>query len=222
MWACTAGAVLSSACSVGVGGAFVGQWRARSVVDYDVCIEDDAGRCASRKLVEHQQRARTFSGGVVSFPSVGVASVSVDDAGARTTVLRLGSSFEYLRGRGRLALGARAGVVVDVDSDDSRGRPMLAVPISGIGHLGLSDRFALYAGFGLSPYARARLDDGEGRSRPMVSTAGWCALVGWSTVLFRTYDTRTIAIVEADTLQLHFGDRWYRSFAATLQLGVFL
>jgi hypothetical protein len=186
--------LLVSGCSFGFGSAYVGEHRPRHRVDVDACLTDDAGQCTDHKQIGHDERGRQFWGVVTQFPAAGVAVV--DDQ----PTYRLEPSLEVLSGNGRLAWGVRSSLLFEGHT--------VATPLTGIGHLSLSDRFGIYAGAGYSPYARVGDE---------TTYLGGRALVGAQVALTRIL----ILSLEADSLWLD-GPDGYRSTGFTTHLGFFL
>jgi hypothetical protein len=191
------------ACSLGAGSAFVGQWRPHDQVDFDACLVDDAGRCVEHKHAVTHVPGRRFWGAIVTLPAAGAVSVAHD--GERVTHVRLEPSLEVLEGDGRVAVGVRAGPTLDLEE-------AIAVPVTVIGHLSLSDRLSVHAGAGYSPFAQRASE---------VSILGARGLVGFQLAISRVQSENFIVVsLEADTMWIHF-DRSYRSTAMSGHLGVF-
>jgi hypothetical protein len=207
---------LASGCGFGIGSTYVGQWRARSEVEYAVCVEDETGECVERAEVVSEVPARRFWGTEIVPLALGVGSIS--GAGAADTTFAVGASFEYLRGRGGHAFGIRAGFQHGLGG----GRSLTAVPLAAVGHLGLSDRFATYAGLGLSPFNVLTTSPGEDDAVSATSHRGLYGVTGLQTVLVRNEETRTILALEGAALRIDFGGGAVSSLSATFYLGIFL
>ena len=201
--------VALAGCSVGAGSAYVGQWRARDVVEFAACLEDDHGRCVDEKQVTTHQPARRFWGVTASYPALGAASVTSGDE--VTTRLRGEASVGFVRGEGRVAWGVRASFMLDLGAD-------LSVPVTGLGHLSLSERIAVHAGLGYAPYTRRFLPDEAFE----VSYLGARGLAGVQYALGRHHGGNSYWVLtfEADTLVARF-DHLYRSSALTGHLGLY-
>jgi hypothetical protein len=210
-------ALASSACSLGFGSAYVGQWRERDEVDYRVCIEDQAGGCSSQRTITTHHPARRYWGVHLLFPALGIAQGDVD--GAQDTALRAELGVEYLRGRGDLAFGVRVAELWDAAADYWFTAPM----VSGIGHLGLSDRFSAYGGLGAAPYSRLSLTSaGSSDQRVEHAYLAGRALAGLQMVLAGNQESRVLLGLEADTVLTRFDGASFRSSSLTFQLGLSL
>ena len=204
-----AGALLAG-CGVGIGSSYVGQWRERSEVQYEVCIEDEAGQCQTRRAITSHLPARKFWGMKVSYPVLGLASVSRD--GESRTLAQLDLSAEYLQGKGRLAGGVRGGLVTHVASDI-----VFAFPVMAMGHVGISERLGLYGGAGYVPYAELLREEMDG----ITSNLGWRALGGVQIVMNRTHtELRILLNLEADHMVVEFGDFSQESTGLSFQFEV--
>jgi hypothetical protein len=194
---------LLGGCSIGVGSAFVGQWRPYDRVDFDACLVDAAGRCTERKQVTTHVPERKFWGVIVAYPAAGIAEVS--QGGARTRRMRYAPSLEVMTGSGRVALGARVGAQLEVDGAS-------AMPIVALAHLSLAPRLSVHAGGGYVPYARLR---GES------AFVGAQGIAGFQLALSRVRsENYIVATVEADETWIGFAQR-YRSTGLTAHLGIF-
>lgn len=143
-------------CTMGGGTTTVGIWRAKRQVDTEVCIQSKPDTCDREVTVARESPERSFGGFVVSWLNIGYARL-MDDRGR--SAFAFNNYLEYLRGRGGLGLGLRAGfnfMVTDVGGsaenaddaeDDEAGPGMISVPVSLVGHLGW-DRVSFYAGGG--------------------------------------------------------------------------
>jgi hypothetical protein len=204
-------------CSFGFGSSYVGQWRERNQVDYEVCIEDQAGRCTAQKTITTHRPARRYWGFQMLFPALGVAQGSFgdkDDTGVR---FELGA--EYLRGRGDLAFGVRAGEILEAAGAYWFDSPM----VTAMGHLGLSDRFSAYGGLGGSPYARLSLDlPGTDEQKVDSAYLAGRALAGLEMVIAGNEETRFTLALEGDTVMSRFDGTAFRSSSLTFQFGLSL
>lgn len=208
---------VAPACSVGAGSAYVGQWRAHERVDVEVCVEDASGRCVEERQIVSQVPARRFWGFSMGMV-VGAASTATEGDGDLR--LRTGFATEYLRGRGNLAAGLRADMLVDFGDD-----MVMALPLMAMGHLGLSDRLALHAGAGVSPLNSRQepaADPDGPLPEPIDSHLGVRALAGLQIVLTHAQQAnRLILTVEGDAYRASFDDTAYRSFGLVGHLGFF-
>ena len=132
----------ATGCSLGAGSTYVGEWPARKVVDYRVCVEDALGRCTETREVVTEHAERRFWGVHLNLFALGPSSTS-DERGS-TSSFRGESSFEYLRGRGRVAWGVHASFLFDV----ADGRTLVSTPFTGLGHLSISERLSVFGGLG--------------------------------------------------------------------------
>lgn len=197
-------AVASSGCtSLGVGSAYVGQWRAHDEVAFRACREDESGRCLEHKEVVRHVPERSFSGVIVPYAAMGVAWVTHED---RTIArYRIEPSLEILHGRGRAAWGIRSGAMIDV-------RGAVAVPAMAMVHYSLFERVSVYGSAGFVPFAR--------RARE-TSLLGGRGLLGFQWAFARTdREAYWVLSVEADTVWLRFAEP-YRSTGITGHLGLF-
>lgn len=210
-------ALAATGCSLGAGSAYVGEWRPRAVVDYQVCVEDALGRCAETREVVTEHAARRFWGIHMNLFALG-PSMTADERGT-TSSFRGESSLEYLRGRGRVAWGIRASFLFDA----ADGRTLVSTPFTGLGHLSISERLSVYGGLGLSPYNQLQ----TGSTDTTVMLGGSTALMGRAVagahvVLYKTHgSTRTVLSFEADTLIGRIDGAGYRTSALTSSLGFF-
>jgi hypothetical protein len=142
------------ALSAGSGGTDVGRWRARQDVDTVVCVEAAAapGKCDATMVVGRDTPARSFRGGTFSAFNTGYMRAS--RPGGLTEGVTLDNSFEYVWGRGGLAVGGRLGANVGFATDLKT--TYFTLPLSLIGHWGYP-RWSVYAGGGGTPYAREKL-----------------------------------------------------------------
>lgn len=209
---CLMAACSTSACGIGFGSAYVGQWRAHDKTAFEMCVENEAGECESQTQVKEYVPARRYWGFTLSYPAIGIGMSSLD--GDRSAAFRLELSSEYLRGNGRSAFGGRAGGVFDVGADTA----MLSVPLMAVWHRGMSERFSFYGAAGYSPYSKLFFPDMESS---ITSHVGWRALAGMQIVGSRTRsDNRLIWVLEADWLAANFGELAYRSWGLTAHLSL--
>ncbi len=205
------------ACSFGFGSSYVGQWRARNEVDYEICIEDQAGNCTAQKTITTYRPARRYWGFQMLFPALGIAQGAFGDKDDTAVRFELGA--EYLRGRGNLAFGLRLGEVLDAAGAYWFDAPMATA----MGHLGLSDRFSAYAGLGGTPYARLSLDlPGTDEQKVEHSYLAGRALAGLQMVIAGNDETRFTLALEGDTVMSRFEGTGFRSSSLTFQLGLSL
>lgn len=198
-------------CNLGFGSAYVGQWRAHQEVEFEVCLEDEQGRCVETRSVVTEHPAREFWGVAMTFPSIGGSRTFA--SGLTYDAFRLEGSLEILRGQGRYAYGVRSSVIADLGETTS-----VALPITAMGHVGLSERFSAYAGLGWSPHTRIESTDRviEGTSRSVVRALG-----GLQIVINRTHgESRFFSAFEIDHMRSTFGDLEYRSLGLMSHLGV--
>lgn len=210
-------ALAATGCSFGAGSTYVGEWRARKVVDYQVCVEDALGRCTETREVVTEHAARRFWGVHMNVFALG-PSVTSDERGSASS-FRGESSIEYLRGRGRVAWGLRASFLFDAAED----RTLVSTPFTGLGHLSISERLSVYGGLGLSPYNQLQTGSTDATVRVSGSTALMGrAVAGAHVVLYKTHgSTRTVLALEADTLIGRIDGAGYRTSALTSSLGFF-
>lgn len=208
---------LLGGCSLSFGSAYVGQWRARDQVDYEICVEDQAGNCTSRQTITTHRPARRYWGFQMLFPGLGMSQGSY--GGKSDTALRAELGAEYLRGRGDVAFGLRVSEIWDAAGAYWLDSPM----VTAMGHLGLSDRFSAYGGLGGSPYARLSLDlpDTDDRRVEHSYLAGR-ALAGLQMVIAGSQETRFTLGLEADTVMSRFDGANFRSSSLTFQFGLSL
>jgi len=204
-------------CAFGFGSSYVGQWRERDEVDYEICVEDQAGNCTAQKTITTHRPARRYWGMSFLFPGLGLAQGSFGDKD--DTAVRFELAAEYLRGRGDLAFGLRVGEILD-----GAGAYWLDAPMAtAMGHLGLSDRFSAYAGLGGSPYARLSLDlPGTEEALVQHSYLVGRALAGLQMVIAGNDETRFTLALEGDTIMSRFDGENFRSSGLTFQLGLSL
>ena len=204
-------------CAFGFGSSYVGQWRERDQVDYEICVEDQNGNCTAEKTITTHRPARRYWGFQMLFPSLGLAQGRFGDKD--DTAVRFEPGFEYLRGRGDLAFGLRVSEVWDGASAYWFSSPMATA----MGHLGLSDRFSAYGGLGGSPYARLSLDlPGTDEQKVETSYVAGRALAGLQMVIAGNDETRFTLALEADTMLSRFEGTSFRSSGLSFQFGLSL
>lgn len=137
--------VACAGCAISSNTMLVGSAREHRDVDTIVCVETRPGICDRTVEVGRVTPARSFGGGGVVVP-IGYAHVRGAPDSAR---LAAGIHAEYLRGRGGLAIGGRAGLNGFV-GDSER---MWSVPLTALGYWGVP-AFSLFAGGGYTPLAR--------------------------------------------------------------------
>jgi len=204
-------------CAFGFGSSYVGQWRERDQVDYEICVEDQNGHCTAQKTITTHRPARRYWGFQMLFPSLGIAQGTYGDKD--DTAVRFEPGFEYLRGRGDLAFGLRVSEVWDGASAYWFSSPMATA----MAHLGLSDRFSAYGGLGGSPYARLSLDlPGTDQQKVESSYLAGRALAGLQMVIAGNQETRFTLALEADTILSRFEGTGFRSSGLSFQFGLSL
>lgn len=204
-------AVHAAGCSFGFGSAYVGQWRAHREVDFEVCVEDDAGRCRETRQVTRDFPARHFWGVDIAWPNLGASLAEIE--GARDTSVRLEGSMEILRGFGGRAIGFRSSVIWDAGDTGA-----LSFPVTALYHVGFSERFSAYGGLGWSPYTR--LVD-KARDLDTVSRSVVRGVAGLQIVINRSHrESRFLWAIEVDHMRALFGDTDYQSFGLMSHLGV--
>ena len=157
-------------CTVGGSSSVVGRWRARRIIDSTVCVRRPApdvgpgGRapaepqgCEQTIAIGRDVPARSFSSLTFTFPASGYMQQRGGERGFGHGVV-LQSHFEYLRGRGRYALGARVGAQI---GDGFGRRVFWMMPVSVLGHIG-GLWGSVYAGAGYAPVAAEQQYVGEG------------------------------------------------------------
>jgi hypothetical protein len=204
-------------CSIGFGSAYVGQWRPHDRVDFEACLQDEAGRCIDTKRVVTRVPGRRYWGLIAMAPGAMGPSM-VTHRGEASTQLRVEPSLEYLRGRGRWALGLRASVVTEGKTgeadlpEDQRDPGMGSFPLTAVGRVSLLPRLSVHAGLGYSPYSA------RGDERTFVAGRG---LAGFQLALAKTHSESFIVLtVEIDRMLVQFDDP-YRSTGITGNLGLF-
>lgn len=171
-------------CTVGAGTSTVGIWRPKRVVDTEVCIQEQPGRCTRTTEVARDLPERSFGGGLFSWFNPGY--MRVDGATRAPDRFALDSHYEYLRGRGGLGLGARIGANIALGSDAM----LFTLPVTLVGHWGF-ERFSVYGGPGYTPYATDRLGMASIERRGFHVMAGGRVLLkaGRQTQLTASVDT---------------------------------
>jgi len=198
--------LLVTGCSVGAGSAYVGQWSPREQVDFEVCLQDEAGRCIDTKRVVSQVPGRRFWGVTTTFPAIGASQVQVGDQ--KSTKFRMEPSLEILKGSGRVAFGVRTSVLIDTGDK----QVATALPVTAIGHLSLHPRWAVHAGLGMVPFMRAEDTN---------AFVGGRGLFGFQYALSKTHSENFIVLsLELDTIYVLF-DEPYRSTGLTGHIGLF-
>ena len=209
-------ALVLTGCTFGFGSPYVGQYREREAVEFEICVEDASGECAETSAITRHEPARRFWGVSMSYPMLGVAYPTID--GVTQTALRLELNAEYLRGRGRFAWGVRQSAVLDMGTDF-----FLTAPLMLMGHVGFGERFAAYAGAGPSWYNLYQRDDGNEMTTPFRGYLGGRVLAGLQIVGSRSQrNSRILYSFEADAAAASISDLSYRSVGFTLSIGLFL
>jgi hypothetical protein len=185
-------ALALTGCSFAPGSAYVGEWRARAVVDHEICVEDAAGRCATRRPVVRSVPARSFWGAELTVANLGVGVIRRD--GDDQVAFSAAGGLELLLGRGRLGYGVRAGAAADLFA----GGELVTAEVDAIGRLGLSDRFAAYLAVGAVPYGRLSRDG----AAPEVGHLGGQVRAGLQIVLTQVIDARAVLDLELGSARL--------------------
>ena len=143
-------AVLVSGCAIGGSSSVVGRWKARRIIDSTACVQSQApgGGCEKVIAIGRDIPARRFSGALFAWTSPGYMQMrsSNGDVGHG---LAIHNYFEYYRGRGGYALGARLGGNIATGFGD---RLLFTMPVSVVGHVG-GLWGSVYAGAGYAPIA---------------------------------------------------------------------
>lgn len=143
-WLCS---IVFTGCAVGAGGSTVGEWRAKRVVESTVCIETSPGVCAKTIEIGSEQPPRSFGGGIFTFAAPGYAHAQTH--GMSESAFVLDGSYEYLRGRGPFAIGARVGLTLV----DGQQHTWIVMPVTAMGYWG-GAWGSLFAGVGYAPLAK--------------------------------------------------------------------
>jgi hypothetical protein len=204
-------------CSVGFGSAYVGQWRPHEHVDFEACLQDETGRCIDTKQVRTHVPGRKYWAVIATLPgSMGGSKATYQ--GTSTTLLRFEPSFEYVRGHGRWAIGARASLVYEAKTgegelpQDQRHPQLASFPITAVGRVSLLPRLSAHAGLGYSLFSA------RGDERSAVAGRG---LAGVQLALSRTHSESFLVLtVEVDRMFVQL-DEPYRSTGVTGNLGLF-
>lgn len=209
-------ALAASGCAIGAGSSNVGQWRPRRVIDSTACIQTPTGDCSRTVIIGRDLPARSFGGGLFAFGNAGYAQRR--DGDAVTHGALIDGYYEYFRGRGRFAVGARVGATVGVGFER---RMLFLVPVTAIAHAG-GAWGEVYAGAGYAPIATESIvpedpDDPDAMTPP----ATWHhdsvhALVGTRVILRQTYE-RSIS-VDPELRVQRFGGSTLYSLTANLGL----
>ena len=185
-------AALCGGCQFGMGSAYVGQWRPRTQPKFDACLEDESGACTETKQVVEQVPQRKFWGYTIVFPSIGAAITTRN--GETDVHARFELATEYLRGRGKFAWGVRASTVLDTNS-------MISINGMGTVYYSLSDRLAVRAGLGVSPYTT---DEGSNLDERAV---GGRALAGIQLAFLKTRNEGFLVLsIDVDRMYVAFED----------------
>ena len=163
-------AVLASGCAVGGSSSVVGRWRARREIDSTVCMQRPAPEAGPGAQATDQSRpcdklitigrdlpARTFQSLSFTFPATGYMQQRGSDGYVGHGVA-FKSHFEFIRGRGRYAIGGRIGALM---GDGYDRRVFFTMPISVLAHVG-GAWGSVYAGAGYSPVSLEQQYVGEG------------------------------------------------------------
>jgi hypothetical protein len=206
-----------AACSIGAGSAYVGQWRPHEQVDFEACLQDEAGRCTDTKQVKSHVPGRRYWGVIAMLPgSMGISKATYQ--GESSTLLRVEPSFEYLRGSGRWAIGARAGLVLESKTGEGdlpeaeRTPDLMSFPVTAVGRVSLLPRVSAHVGLGYSLYST------RGDEHAFVAGRG---LAGVQLALSKTHsESYIILTIEVDRMFIRL-DEPYRSTGITGNLGLF-
>lgn len=210
-------AMAGAGCTFGFGSPYVGQWRAREAVEFEVCVEDQHGACTEEKPVVTRLPARKFWGFSLTYPMVGMSFPNIGGEGE--TALRLEMSAEYLRGKGRFAWGLRQSAIFDVASENT----IITAPLTLISHVGLSERFSAYGGLGFSWYNNVSTGQDGMIISESTSYFGGRALAGLQIVGSKSQrNSRIFYTFEVDSSLSRLYDMTYRSWGMTLSIGLFL
>lgn len=171
-------------CALGAGTSTVGIWRPTRVVDTDVCVEDGSDACTQTIEVARDLPERSFGGGLLSIFDPGYAYVSGGTAGSSHR-FALESHYEYLRGRGGVALGLRVGANLalggaNVPAKSPTSTMLFTAPVTAVAHWG-TERFSLYGGAGYTPYATEKIENADMTTSTQVR--GFNMLAGGRAVL---------------------------------------
>jgi hypothetical protein len=139
--------VLLAGCTVGGSSSVVGRWRDRRIVDSTACAQAPGGACEPVMEIGRDIPARKFTSLAFTFPATGY--MQQRGSGTVGHGFVLSSYFEYLRGRGGLAIGGRIGADIGIGF---QGRLLFTMPVSVVAHAG-GLWGAIYAGAGYSPVA---------------------------------------------------------------------
>ena len=150
-----------SGCAVGGSSSMVGRWRARRIVDSTACVQTQAPGAGCEKLITigRDLPARRFSSLMFVFPASGY--MQQRGGGEVEHGAAFDSYFEYVRGRGRFALGARIGAEAATGFGD---KLYFLAPVSVVGHAG-GLWGSVYVGGGYAPVALQQQYVGEGEMR---------------------------------------------------------
>ncbi|CAN5270774.1 hypothetical protein BH11MYX1_BH11MYX1_03640 [soil metagenome] len=139
--------LLLTGCAVGAGGSTIGEWRAKRVVESTACLETSPGVCGKTIEIGSEQPARSFGGGIVAFAVPGYAYGRTH--GVSESAFVLDGSYEYMRGRGPFAIGARVGLTLLEGQHHS----WIVMPVTALGYWG-GAWGSLFAGVGYAPLAK--------------------------------------------------------------------
>jgi hypothetical protein len=167
--------LLISGCAVGAGGSTIGEWRAKRVVESTACLETTPGVCDKTVVIGSDQPPRSFGGGIVAFSVPGYAYARTP--GGSESAFALDGSYEYMRGRGPFAIGARVGVTLLL----GQRHDWLVVPVTAMGYWG-GAWGSVFAGLGYAPLAKVRSNGVDS----MYAHDGVEALVGTRIILRET------------------------------------
>jgi hypothetical protein len=175
---------LLGGCALGAGTSTVGIWRPHRAVDTDVCVQDGSDACTRTIEVARDLPERSFGGGLVAVFDPGYAYVTGAMGGTHNR-FALDSHYEYLRGRGGVALGLRIGANLALDlagapKKSPTSTVLTTVPVTAVAHWG-TERFSVYGGAGYTPYATDEVTDGDTSTTRRVS--GFHVMAGTRAVL---------------------------------------
>jgi hypothetical protein len=154
--------LLLSGCMIGGSASVIGRYRGQRVVDSTACVQNNApgGGCEKLITIGRDIPPRRFTTMTFTFAAAGYAQQRGKDGyvGHGGTV---NGHFEYLYGKGGLAIGGRLGGNLMFGFDD---RLFFVMPVSAVGHYG-QDWGSVYLGAGYSPVALAQQYVGEGEMK---------------------------------------------------------
>jgi len=189
---------LLGGCALGAGTSTVGIWRPHRDVDTDVCVQEGSDSCTRTIEVARDLPERSFGGGLIAVLNPGYAHVS-GAMGGTSHRFELDSHYEYLRGRGGVALGLRVGANLAFDlagapKKSPTSTMLTTLPVTAVAHWG-TERFSVYGGAGYTPYATDEVTDGDTTTTRRIS--GFHVMAGSRAVLRTARSYRLSVAVEA-------------------------